>query len=1438
MKKTLLFISILFTSFTLFAQTFTSGGIKYTVTSPSTVEVSSNTGFIGNAIILASVTNSSVSYSVTSISNSAFEGCSGLLSVSIPNTVTSIGGSAFSTCSGLVSVSIPNSVISIASAAFAGCTSLTTANIGNSVTSIGTSAFVNCTSLTSLTIPSSVTSIGNNSFSYCTGLTSVTVNWPTPLVINANVFGGVTIAAIPLYVPVGTAGLYASATVWSGFSSFCTTPAPLAPSPQNFCEGYVIYDLSATGTDIKWYAAPTGGTPINPDDFNYFFMPTTLYVSQTIGTCEGPRTPVEVNIGTAQPLAPATQNFCNGATFANIIVTGSNITYYNNIEGFPLPITTVLTTRTYYVTQTINGCESEKLEIEVTVTAPPAAPSATSPQAFFNSATVAQLTTTTGTAIQWYSAATGGSPLSSSTALIDGNTYYASQTTGCESPRKAVLVNINIFKVFYFKANQSDLTVLANWGINADGSGTIPTTFLGNDFKFILTNNQSLTTTLTLGPNTTFQLGEVGLPAVTLTITASGSIVSGTLNITAASSGNNTLTIAGATSPNIGTLAMGANGSTVVYNGNGTAVQQISNAQNYNNLTIDNLNGISALYSINVNGTFWLKNGKFRIGAYSLTLNGGVNTNSNNAIVGSNSSYLVFGMYNAVSANCTFFMDNTTPSTTNLLEQLTVNRTGSVVTMGASLVTNYCNLTNGILALGSNTLTLNRDFTGTFINCLQANGLSNLVIGGSGTMGNLFFDQSIAGISQGTGTANDLTQLLPGTTNRLNNFTLNRSGQTITLGNEMQVSNVLIPTAGTLASNGYLVMLSTAGISSSIGTITAGTSDITGNVNVQSYFTGGAYLTYRGTRMISSPIQEVAFPNNFFRKMRDRFVITGPGGTTNGFDEGGVKQPFATTLLRYVEIGTPTKSYATIKNINEAIIPGKGYFFFYRGNKSNSAFDSPAPSKTNATTGEVFAPVEDWTATYIGSINKGDITVQNLTVTNPATDDYAGFHLLGNPYPATLDFEKFKANNTIVDDFLCIVKKTRDGYAVRSGAYNNNTTNPLAVATTSNITEDLTKIQPGQGFYVKITTPGNVTFKESQKVAGTAPVRLLTINENNLLQKAMPPINKNSSSLNRDKVLRYFIQDTASYEQATIVFGENNDAKFKDYDAAYNGGSILGTSTLTADNKNVCINYMPALNNVQQLKIAVTAIESNNKLKLNFTEISDLLITKNLVLQDNYTNTTTQIDEENAKYNFTIDKNKSATFGNNRFVLLIQQKAIIITDFKATKQNVGNLITWVSTQNTKADSCVLEKSTDGINYYAIHVFKLDGISNPVQNCSYLDVNAIKGINYYRLKLIDKNKKHTRTNVISISYDLEPVNEVIVYPNPVKDNINIFINAVSNYAKSIQIFDLNGKLLKNYSKAAKNNVSYNVSDLSKGVYLIKIKNYTTNKTIYTRKFIKE
>ena len=123
--------------------------------------------YIGNHLIKAkdNVSGSvEIKQGTKTIAVSAFQTCTSLTSVTIPDSVTSIGGFAFEYCTSLKSVTIPDSVTGINESTFENCKALTKVTIGNSVTSIGGRAFYDCTSLTSITIPENVKTISEYAF--------------------------------------------------------------------------------------------------------------------------------------------------------------------------------------------------------------------------------------------------------------------------------------------------------------------------------------------------------------------------------------------------------------------------------------------------------------------------------------------------------------------------------------------------------------------------------------------------------------------------------------------------------------------------------------------------------------------------------------------------------------------------------------------------------------------------------------------------------------------------------------------------------------------------------------------------------------------------------------------------------------------------------------------------------------------------------------------------------------------------------------------------------------------------------------------------------------------------------------------------------------------------------------------------------------------------
>jgi len=187
--------------------------------------------YTGDIVIPESVTYLNKTYSVTSIADGAFEYCSGLTSVTIPNSVTSIGNSAFSGCDKLTSITIPNSV-----------------------TSIGGYAFYN-TKLKSVTIGTGVLSIGSEAFSYSESSPSasrpVKVIWltNTPPTGYTNAAGTVNYVANDLYTSLSNKTVYPFLS--SMFEVNGIKYVPVSPSKRTCDAIDCAYNSSAENITIS-----------------------------------------------------------------------------------------------------------------------------------------------------------------------------------------------------------------------------------------------------------------------------------------------------------------------------------------------------------------------------------------------------------------------------------------------------------------------------------------------------------------------------------------------------------------------------------------------------------------------------------------------------------------------------------------------------------------------------------------------------------------------------------------------------------------------------------------------------------------------------------------------------------------------------------------------------------------------------------------------------------------------------------------------------------------------------------------------------------------------------------------------------------------------------------------------------------------------------------
>ncbi|MFH7013384.1 T9SS type B sorting domain-containing protein [Flavobacterium sp. FlaQc-52] len=227
-------------------------------------------------------------------------------------------------------------------------------------------------------------------------------------------------------------------------------PLPTVTSPQNFCiqDKPTLNAISiSTGQNIKWYDALTAGTLL--PNTTLLQEGTTYYASQTISGCESERTAVTVKIyDTPAPTGDTNQPFCTGQnpTLQDIVVTGESLKWYDALtNGNSLSNTTTLQNGiTYYVSQTLNSCESKRLAVTVSVQNTPGIPTGDLSPEFCKSenATLSNIVLNE-TNLKWYNTMISAAPLPNTTVLQNNTTYYVSQAIGCESDRIAVFVTIH-----------------------------------------------------------------------------------------------------------------------------------------------------------------------------------------------------------------------------------------------------------------------------------------------------------------------------------------------------------------------------------------------------------------------------------------------------------------------------------------------------------------------------------------------------------------------------------------------------------------------------------------------------------------------------------------------------------------------------------------------------------------------------------------------------------------------------------------------------------------------------------------------------------------------------------------------------------------------------------------------------------------------------------
>ncbi|HNX87528.1 MAG TPA: T9SS type A sorting domain-containing protein [Paludibacteraceae bacterium] len=421
-----------------------------------------------------------------------------------------------------------------------------------------------------------------------------------------------------------------------------------------------------------------------------------------------------------------------------------------------------------------------------------------------------------------------------------------------------------------------------------------------------------------------------------------------------------------------------------------------------------------------------------------------------------------------------------------------------------------------------------------------------------------------------------LTQSINGVTTFGNLTISNLNG--VTINNNTQLTGILTPSSGVLASNGHLTLLSTASRTALIaGT---GSGSVTGNVTMERYMENRLGYHYYSSPFTGAPINEFT----------DELGTLITGNPYVGNDTTHTVTPFPNFFMYDEPLG-PSMSIGWT-GAGTTMTPMRGYCINF---------------------GASTAPL---TADVTGVVNSGAL---NFSVTKSTTgNNYAdGWNLVGNPYPSPIDWQASSGWTKInVSDGIYYFNPNTQYTGTYSSFVNG-----------IGIPSGTTGIIPSmQGFFVKATANGILGVNDAVRTTDLTPSFNKTLeNPDALLRlKGYPAMNE----LHADETVVYFDP------LATFIFDGNMDA----YKLLNNDPAYPNIFTKDSSNYSLSISALPSLSNTDVVIPLGFTTKTSGSFTIKATEILNFDPSFHIYLEDNQ-NSTSQDLTVSPEYTFTINAN-------------------------------------------------------------------------------------------------------------------------------------------------------------------------------------------------------
>ena len=628
-----------------------------------------------------------------------------------------------------------------------------------------------------------------------------------------------------------------------------------------------------------------------------------------------------------------------------------------------------------------------------------------------------------------------------------------------------------------------------------------------------------------------------------------------------------------------------------------------------------------------------------------------------------------------------------------------------------------------------------------------------------------------------------------------NNLSVSKSAFGVTLKSKVNVTNVLAVNGGNLYTDSNLTLKSNANLTARVAPVALG-SNIIGKANVERYIPAR-----RAWRMLTAPVTSAntiynSWQNGGVNTPGLGLLVTGPaptGSAGNGLDVSA-RNNLSMKVWNY-----STQTFSGVTNTNVPISAGNsgsadntGYFVFIRGDRDP------------ANTGLSF--LNTTTINSIGALQTG-------TQTFPASSVSGKYTLIGNPYASPIDFNNVTRTNLIKRFYVWDPLLNSTGAYVMMDDLTNSGSFLKTIGGGAAGSAQTKDIQSSQAFFVQTTANGtaSITFNESSKSG----------NNNNLVFRAASGNRPAAIPSGLLRTSLYLLNADNSTTLADGTFAEFNNmfSSVVDLDDALKFGNANENLSIIRDNVSLTAERRPALglNDTLYFKLATTTQRNYQFVfEVNDMQQQDMVG----YLMDSYLGTSSLINlNGTTNVNFTINA-AAASAATNRFKIVFKPAVFVLpvtfTAVKAYQKNKDIAVEWKVENELNMVKYDIEKSTDGTVFTQVNTINVTGNNNAYNTYSWLDVKALQGNNFYRIKSYDLSGEVKYSSIVKVSI-AAGTSGFSIYPNPVTINvINLVMNNQPAGLYQVQLIDAIGRVI--FVKSIQGNGGNSKQSLNTGAKL--------------------